>query len=67
MKFEELIPAEDRLGEELASIKGGLSGGATCFSGIICDVGKTEDDPIEVPDEEPIEDPIEDPIKPFFT
>ena len=64
MKFEELIPAENRLEEELASIKGGLSErGVICESGTICEVGAIEDEPIEAPDEEPIEDPF----KPILT
>lgn len=38
--FEEIIPASDRLSEELSFIKGG--NGITCDDGAMCKVGEIE-------------------------
>lgn len=42
MKFQELIPASDRLGDELLEVKGGTApSGVLCGRGTVCDVGRT--------------------------
>ena len=54
MKFQEIIPAKDRLSNELSEIKGGLAlPGATCDAGTVCAVGSIETGPIII--EEPHE------------
>lgn len=47
MKFQEIVPANDRLSCELSEVKGGIaSTGVVCDSGAICETGKTELEPI---------------------
>jgi len=54
-KIKEIIPVEDRLDEELANVKGGISSsGVVCGTGAVCDLGEVIDEP-----DEPIEEPFE--------
>lgn len=53
MKFEEIIPACDRISDELDKILGGsASTGVVCGTGAICEVGEyVPDKPQPEPDE----------------
>lgn len=54
MNFKEIIPASDRLSNELSEIKGGVaSPGVVCETGAICETGKTEPEPIIIIEDEP--------------
>ncbi|PDP82557.1 hypothetical protein CLI72_05160 [Porphyromonas gingivalis] len=54
MKFQEIIPANDRLSCELSEVKGGIaSTGVVCDTGAVCETGKTEPEPIIIIIEEP--------------
>lgn len=50
MKFNEIIPASDKLSQELSSISGGVTSSAIeCDSGAICESGRYEPDEPEDP------------------
>ena len=68
MKFQEIIPATDRLSNELSEIKGGAgSSGVVCDTGAVCETGKTESEPIVIIIPKPQPKPTPQPRDPILS